>query len=250
MTWSVTTSWDDGHPADLRLAEELASRGLKGTFYLARECEGLPRLTPAAMKQLASLPGVEIGAHTLTHPDLRQLSDREMLAEIAGSKSWLEDLLGRDVSAFCYPRGLHNRRAVEQVRAAGFRSARTAKGGTTRPPASPFDYATTLQLYPHPRHIQLRHALKERHWPGLWEQLRLPSWSKEPAALMSAFHARGGDSGVLHLWGHSWEIERHDMWPQLGRALDTLVAIGTSMTNSELLDPVSPAGPDPTGPRT
>ena len=250
MTWSVTTSWDDAHPADLRLAEELASRGLQGTFYFSRECEGLPRLSPASMKQLANVPGMEVGAHTLTHPDLRHLSDRDMQAEIAGSKAWLEDLLGREVPAFCYPRGLHNRRAVEQVRAAGFRSARTTKGGTTRPPASPFAYATTLQLYPHPRHIQLRHALKERHWSGLAQQSRLRSWSKEPATLMHAFHTQGGDNGVLHLWGHSWEIERHDMWAQLGRALDCLASIGTPMTNTAVLEAVSPAGPGPTGPRT
>ena len=31
----VTTSWDDGHSTDLRVAELLAAHGLKGTFYVA-----------------------------------------------------------------------------------------------------------------------------------------------------------------------------------------------------------------------
>ena len=31
----VTTSWDDGHHTDLRLAERLAAYALKGTFYVA-----------------------------------------------------------------------------------------------------------------------------------------------------------------------------------------------------------------------
>ena len=250
MAWLVTTSWDDGHPADSRVAEELTRRGLHGTFYPARECEGLARISPSAMKDLAALPGIEVGAHTLTHPDLRRLSDSAMLAEIAGSKDWLEGLLGREVPAFCYPRGLHNARAAEQVRVAGFRSARTTKGGSTRLPHSPMTYATTLQLYPHPRHIQLRHALKERHWHGLARQLSLRGWSKEPAALMTAFRRAGGDDGVLHLWGHSWEIERHDMWPQLGRALDCLKEIGTPLTNTAVVEAARAAAPGPTARRT
>jgi hypothetical protein len=31
----VTTSWDDGHPADERVLDMLAERGLRGTFYIA-----------------------------------------------------------------------------------------------------------------------------------------------------------------------------------------------------------------------
>ena len=30
----VTTSWGDGNPLDIRLAEILASHGLRGTFYV------------------------------------------------------------------------------------------------------------------------------------------------------------------------------------------------------------------------
>jgi len=32
----VTTSWDDGHLLDLRLAQLLQDAGLKGTFYISR----------------------------------------------------------------------------------------------------------------------------------------------------------------------------------------------------------------------
>src|SRR4051812_36730612 len=67
----VTTSWDDGDPGDLRLAEELAEFGLHGTFYLCREFNGRPRLSDAQIRELAAIPGVEVGSHTLTHPDLR-----------------------------------------------------------------------------------------------------------------------------------------------------------------------------------
>ena len=34
LTRIVTTSWDDGDPSDLRVAELLAARKLPGTFYI------------------------------------------------------------------------------------------------------------------------------------------------------------------------------------------------------------------------
>src|SRR5688500_11915407 len=38
----VTTSWDDGHPLDIRLAEMLARHGVAGTFYVPLRYEGVP----------------------------------------------------------------------------------------------------------------------------------------------------------------------------------------------------------------
>ena len=35
----ITTSWDDGHPLDLRVAELLAKYGLQGTFYVPMTAE-------------------------------------------------------------------------------------------------------------------------------------------------------------------------------------------------------------------
>ena len=36
----ITTSWDDGHPLDFRVAELLAKYGLPGTFDAARPNTG------------------------------------------------------------------------------------------------------------------------------------------------------------------------------------------------------------------
>jgi hypothetical protein len=33
----ITTSWDDGHPSDLRLADLLHKHSLRGTFYVPPE---------------------------------------------------------------------------------------------------------------------------------------------------------------------------------------------------------------------
>ena len=65
--FDIVTSWDDGHPLDLRIAELLTRFGLTGTFYIARDYLD-ERITEAQIKALSCQH--EIGAHTLTHPVL------------------------------------------------------------------------------------------------------------------------------------------------------------------------------------
>lgn len=77
--------------------------------------------------------GLRFEAHSLTHPDLRSLSDQAARAEIVGSKTELEQRLGRAVSAFCYPVGLYGDRERRLVREAGFRVAVSCEPGVNEP---------------------------------------------------------------------------------------------------------------------
>jgi peptidoglycan/xylan/chitin deacetylase (PgdA/CDA1 family) len=70
--------------------------------------------------------GIEIGAHTRTHPDLRRLSATEIENEIVGSCSELSDRTGQAVESFAYPYGYLNRGAEEVARCA-VRSACTTE---------------------------------------------------------------------------------------------------------------------------
>lgn len=49
--------------------------------------------------------GMQIGAHTLSHPILATLADDEARKEVEGSKIFLQQLLGERVSLFAYPNG-------------------------------------------------------------------------------------------------------------------------------------------------
>ncbi len=51
--------------------------------------------------------GLEIGAHTVTHPDLRRLDEQAVKREIADSRQSLEDKLQHRISTFAYPFGWH-----------------------------------------------------------------------------------------------------------------------------------------------
>ncbi len=76
--------------------------------------------------------GWELGAHTLTHPDLTGLSDSRLRKEVAGSKRAIERRFGVPVRFFCYPAGRFDARVVAAVRRAGFRGATTTIEGLAR----------------------------------------------------------------------------------------------------------------------
>ena len=76
--------------------------------------------------------GVRFGSHTLTHPSLPALNATELRREVAESKLRLEDLLGREVTAFAYPYGHANRRIRSAVIEAGYKVAFTTAGGLNR----------------------------------------------------------------------------------------------------------------------
>ena len=81
--------------------------------------------------------GMELGAHTLTHPYLTRLSDGALNEEVAGGRRRLQDLFDLPIDQFCYPYGDHDARVVEAVGAAGFVGATTTVRGRARPLCDP-----------------------------------------------------------------------------------------------------------------
>jgi peptidoglycan/xylan/chitin deacetylase (PgdA/CDA1 family) len=69
--------------------------------------------------------GVEIGAHSHTHPELDTLPPRAQAEEARLPKLLLERRLGLPVSSFAYPFGLYDRQVREAVAAAGYTAACT-----------------------------------------------------------------------------------------------------------------------------
>lgn len=67
--------------------------------------------------------GFEIGAHSMTHPTLPNLSIGELVEEIQGSKESIEKLLGERVLSFAYPFGRLDPRVYQIVRESGFKFA-------------------------------------------------------------------------------------------------------------------------------
>lgn len=82
--------------------------------------------------------GMEIGAHTMTHPFLTLLPPDEQRREIAGSAALAAARTGAEVTGLAYPVGDHDERTVEAARAAGLAYAVTTLAGDCAPGADAF----------------------------------------------------------------------------------------------------------------
>ncbi len=82
---------------------------------LAR-AEGLPPVSWDWLSDALSTGLLTIGSHTRTHPDTRRLDGVRLSAELRDSRVELEDRLGVEVDAFCYPRALWSVPVERQVR--------------------------------------------------------------------------------------------------------------------------------------
>jgi peptidoglycan/xylan/chitin deacetylase (PgdA/CDA1 family) len=67
--------------------------------------------------------GVEIGAHSVSHPYLPSLSKEEMAREILECKEELEINLKKEITCFSYPVGRYNEEVKDLVKKAGYRAA-------------------------------------------------------------------------------------------------------------------------------
>lgn len=73
--------------------------------------------------------GMEVGAHTLTHPFLSLLSEDEQAHEIGGSIDRIEQRLGVRPTGLAYPVGDYDARTLRVVEAAGLAHAVTTRAG-------------------------------------------------------------------------------------------------------------------------
>lgn len=77
--------------------------------------------------------GIEIGAHTVSHPILTSLDDLDARHEIVAGKEQLEAVLGKPVTLFAYPNGKIGKdfdaRHAAMAREAGFVAAFTTEPG-------------------------------------------------------------------------------------------------------------------------
>jgi peptidoglycan-N-acetylglucosamine deacetylase len=216
----VTTSWDDGFPEDLRLAELLKQYKLSGTFYCPQKGEN-GRETLAA-QDLHSLhaAGFEIGAHTLTHPVLTEIPRSEARTEIFQSKQRLQDTLGHEVRMFGYPRGRANRYTIRCVREAGFHGARGTELLSIERTFSRFLMPTSVQAVPYQSAGYLRNLGRRRAWGSLYRYCcDLRRYSHWVALGKRLFDDALSTDGIWHLWGHSWEIANSNQWSDLERLL-------------------------------
>ena len=113
---AVTFSFDDGVTQDIQLIEMFNKYGLKGTFNLNSGFLGLDGTLDrngrtvrhdkiAADKIKEVYAGHEVAVHTLTHPNLTELDEKEIIRQVEEDRLRLSEICGYEVVGMAYPCG-------------------------------------------------------------------------------------------------------------------------------------------------
>ncbi|HWB60507.1 MAG TPA: polysaccharide deacetylase family protein, partial [Chthoniobacteraceae bacterium] len=167
----IVLSFDDGFQNVLQHAPApLAKNGFRAIQFLlpgrlggwnewdAPLGEAREKLMDAAQVRDWLAAGHEIGAHSMTHPDLTKIPVAQAREEIFASRKSLEDRFGVAVGHFCYPYGHSNETVRALVAEAGYCTACTTQRGVNTRGTPPLEIArwTARRASPRPKEVLAR----------------------------------------------------------------------------------------------
>jgi peptidoglycan/xylan/chitin deacetylase (PgdA/CDA1 family) len=125
----LLVTFDDGFADVMPAVELLLSSGLAASVFVAAgSIESRGMVSQDDLRELVASGGwVEIGAHSVTHARLDELSCGRAAAEICVSKSALESVVQAPIDSFAYPHGAYDKRVRSAVVDAGFSAAAAVK---------------------------------------------------------------------------------------------------------------------------
>jgi len=199
----IVFSFDDNHTLNMKLANLLEKYGYRATFFInIQPLWGHKGMNPADVIKLHSR-GHEIAAHTVTHTPLILQHKVNRIFEFSAGKERLRQLLRTDVLGFSYPKGQFTEEIKEETKAAGYVYARATGEGNIDPDTDRFAVVPTVQIYndSYRRMLRIRRNILEGDnfsYTGDWKR-SCKKYIKQ-------------NRGLIHIWGHSWEIEKQGQW--------------------------------------
>ena len=128
----VVLTFDDGYEDFYTVAFPLLKKyNFKATIYIIYNLiDHRGYLTTDQIKELIASGLVEVGSHTLNHPNLKTVSNEVLRYEIEQSKAKLERKFDLTIKTFAYPYGAFSPTALAEVQAAGYTAAVSTHPGT------------------------------------------------------------------------------------------------------------------------
>lgn len=125
----IVFTFDDGYEDAYSQAWPVLKKySFTGTFFIIRDYVGKEgRLSWSQIEEMKKA-GMEIGSHSLSHPDLTKLSPEEARRQIFDSRD--------ETNVFCYPAGKYDGTILQLVKEAGYIAAVTTKIGIARESSS------------------------------------------------------------------------------------------------------------------
>jgi peptidoglycan/xylan/chitin deacetylase (PgdA/CDA1 family) len=142
----VGITFDDGYQNNLLNAAPILKKynfgatcylvsqriGTSNTWDLDKGITQRPLMNQSEIQEWLNL-GLDIGAHTQTHPLLEELSEQQSQEEIFNCKADLEEMFKVAIKDFCYPFGRFNEPLLNMIEEAGYITATTMSRGRVVP---------------------------------------------------------------------------------------------------------------------
>lgn len=159
----IAITFDDGYEDIYKKALPILKKfGIRAAVFVIGDSKLVNRvqigndkklLTDNQIRKLRD-GGWEVGFHSKTHRNLKNLSEDNLREEIIQGKKDLEKRLGFELMFFSYPNGHYSPKILKIVKEAGFKAAFTINGGQVKKEQSPFKFSrviigkdTTLKEY-------------------------------------------------------------------------------------------------------
>lgn len=199
---AITFSYDDGVTQDKRLIALFNRYGIRGTFNLNSELLGKENhLIREGVRvdhtkiQAADVRGIyaghEIAVHTLTHPNLENLTDDEEIArQVEVDRINLSELAGYEVTGMAYPGGglNYSDKVVKVLKTrTGVQYARTT--------VSNYGFDTQQDLY--------------RFKPSVYHVMEMEKMFELGRLFLDG---NAEEKQIFYIWGHSYEFDIYDTW--------------------------------------
>jgi peptidoglycan/xylan/chitin deacetylase (PgdA/CDA1 family) len=121
----IVITFDNGYPPQVEFAPEVLARfGWPGVLFEITE----EHLRPFQIRPIVAM-GWEVDSHSATHPDLTELSGKELEYQVAASRRYLRRKFGVPSDNFCYPSSEYDAATIAAVKEAGYVGAVTENAG-------------------------------------------------------------------------------------------------------------------------
>ena len=132
---AIILSFDDGYADNYENAFPLLKKyGFRATFSVITDRIDFADPNYMTWENIIEMhaAGMEFGAHSKRHFDLRGKDDDFLVYEILGSKEAIEARIGEPVRVFVYPSGAYDENTLKVTQSANYWAALTTQYGTTQ----------------------------------------------------------------------------------------------------------------------
>ena len=129
----ICLTFDDGFKSDIDIVfPKLKHHSIHATFFIVKDYINKDGYMNEKDIIELSNGGMQIGSHSISHPNFLKINHSEIINELISSKKYLEDLTSNEISTFSFPFGFENQSLIDAVFEAGYKYCCTSRHGIVK----------------------------------------------------------------------------------------------------------------------